>query len=373
MRSMGRATGVFSRTGSGTTAQTSGCGCKIKGMRSTVAASALSPRSARPCSMSVAGSASCAMRWQVWHWPQKSSSRRSQLAACANMRASVNFPTPRGPVKSSAWGTRCVLSAPCSACTMRGLPRNSAKPISQASWKRRLRQHRFDDLQNLLGDFVRRAHGTAQGIETLNADPRRVSRKRIVNFGGVRKVVQAGLLQIVGGGSVIAGSLLLDHFLGFRRRHAEIQDQLFARQAVDGIFHVADPIEKFRAFLRHATRALMRKIGAHVSVGKNNLAIAQRGFQFGFGFQTVAGVEQCSEAWVDLLERAKLAVQELPHKFAEARIVFREPGLVHGVAALAQRARQEFHLRAFAAAVDALDGDEFPERGGFPWRGAHES
>ena len=34
-------------------------------MRSTVAASALSPRSARPCSISSCGSASSAMRWQV--------------------------------------------------------------------------------------------------------------------------------------------------------------------------------------------------------------------------------------------------------------------------------------------------------------------
>ena len=34
--------------------------------------------------------------------PQKSSVRRSQLAACANMRARVNLPTPRGPVNSKA-------------------------------------------------------------------------------------------------------------------------------------------------------------------------------------------------------------------------------------------------------------------------------
>ena len=36
------------------------------------------------------------------HSPQKSSRNRSQLAACANIRASVNFPTPRGPEKSIA-------------------------------------------------------------------------------------------------------------------------------------------------------------------------------------------------------------------------------------------------------------------------------
>src|SRR5437899_6340144 len=70
------------------------------------------------------------MRWHVAHSPQKSSFIRSQLAACANMRASVNFPTPRGPVKSKACGTRPLRSAPRNASTMRSLPRNSEKPIS---------------------------------------------------------------------------------------------------------------------------------------------------------------------------------------------------------------------------------------------------
>ena len=47
-------------------------------------------------------------RRQVAHSPQKSSLSRSQLAACANMRASVNFPTPRGPANSMACGTRSL-------------------------------------------------------------------------------------------------------------------------------------------------------------------------------------------------------------------------------------------------------------------------
>ena len=133
MRSIGRATGFFSRTGSGTSAQTSGCGCRISGTRSTVAASALSPRSASPCSTSRCGSASSATRWQVAHPPQKSSLRRSQFAACANMRARVNLPTPRGPVKSSEWGTRPLRRAPRSAATTRSLQRKSEKPMVSSS------------------------------------------------------------------------------------------------------------------------------------------------------------------------------------------------------------------------------------------------
>ena len=71
------------------------------------------------------------MRLQVSHSPQKSSLRRSQLAACANMRASVYLPTPRGPVKSRACGTRSLRSAPRRAATIRSLPRNSEKPMYQ--------------------------------------------------------------------------------------------------------------------------------------------------------------------------------------------------------------------------------------------------
>ena len=51
------------------------------------------------------------------------------VAACANMRARVNLPTPREPVKSNAWGTRLLRRAPRSAVTIRWLPRNSENPI----------------------------------------------------------------------------------------------------------------------------------------------------------------------------------------------------------------------------------------------------
>jgi hypothetical protein len=45
---------------------------------------------------------SLAITWQGPHSPQKSSGSLSQLAACANIRASVNFPTPRGPANNMA-------------------------------------------------------------------------------------------------------------------------------------------------------------------------------------------------------------------------------------------------------------------------------
>ena len=103
-------------------------------MRSTAAASALSPRSASPASISGWGFASIARRKQEAHSPQKSSFRRSQLAAWANIRASVYLPMPRGPVKSSALGTRSRRSIPRRALTMRSLPRNVANPIGCLSF-----------------------------------------------------------------------------------------------------------------------------------------------------------------------------------------------------------------------------------------------
>src|SRR6202043_401995 len=125
--------GVFNRTGSGTTAHTSGCVCKISGVRSTIAASALSPRSANPSCTKLVGSASKATRLQVSHSPQKSSFNRSQVAACANIRASVYLPTPPAPVNSSACGTRSARNAPRNAFTMRSLPTKSLKPITTIS------------------------------------------------------------------------------------------------------------------------------------------------------------------------------------------------------------------------------------------------
>ena len=39
-------------------------------------------------------------------------------------------------------------------------------------------------------------------------------------------------------------------------------------------------------------RGLMGEIGADVAVGEDNLALVQGGFEFGLGFEAIAGVEQ---------------------------------------------------------------------------------
>src|SRR5258706_5704300 len=205
---MGRATGVFRRTGSGTKAQTSGCDCRISGTRSTVAASALSPRSARPCSSNACGLASKLMGWHVLHSPQKSSVRRSQFAACANMRARVNLPTPRGPVKSKAWRTRWVRKAPRRAATIRSLPRNSAKPMGLDTFSRLRRngcaQNRVHACEDLAGDLFYRAHCSAGGIKTFDDYPWCAAGELIVHSRCVLEMAQAGLLQVLLGMGVAA-------------------------------------------------------------------------------------------------------------------------------------------------------------------------
>src|SRR5260370_21790999 len=64
------------------------------------------------------------------HSPQKSSGSLWQLAACENIRASVNFPRPRVPAKSMACGILPVASIPRRATTIRELPRNSENGMS---------------------------------------------------------------------------------------------------------------------------------------------------------------------------------------------------------------------------------------------------
>ena len=166
-------------------AHTSGCVSRRSGTRSTVAASGRSPRCANPCSMRGRRPASRPMRRHGSQSPQKSSGSRSQFAACANMRASVNFPTPRGPENSIACGTRSADSMPRSAATTRGLPWNSEKlkeVLSKSSSGGRLGENSLfyranDSAMNLLWRIQR----AGPGVGTVDAHPGGPSCQTIVN------------------------------------------------------------------------------------------------------------------------------------------------------------------------------------------------
>jgi hypothetical protein len=93
------------------------------------------------------------------------------------------------------------------------------------------------------------------------------------------------------------------------------------------------------------------------------LAVVEGRLEFRLGFEAVAGIEKGGEVGVDAFERAEIAIQELADHLTEPGIVLRKAGGIDGVAASLEGKRQEFDLRALAAAVNAFDGDEFSRSG----------
>ena len=65
---------------------------------------------------------------------------------------------------------------------------------------------------------------------------------------------------------------------------------------------------------------------------------------------------------INIFQRAKIAVQELPHQFAEELLVVRKANLRHGDAFRFQRPHQQLDLRAFSGAVNPFNNDEFSAR-----------
>src|SRR5580704_6890817 len=154
----------------------------MRGTRSTVEASALSPRSARPCSMSFWGSASWAMALQGGHSPQKSSGRRSQLAACANILARMNLPTPRVPDvtfregRSRFWNCREIRQI----LEPREPARRSVQPCLTFL---RYGKQRLYRLQHFRGDVFGHSQGICCGIIALDGGPGPLTREHVVHFG----------------------------------------------------------------------------------------------------------------------------------------------------------------------------------------------
>src|SRR6185437_6917910 len=355
MRIMGRATGSYGRTGSGTSAHTSGCVCTISGIRSTVAASAFSPRSRSPASTSAGVSARSPIRRQCGHSPQKSSRRRSQVAACAKKRASVYLPTPRGPVKSSALGTRSRRSIARSAFTIRSLPRNALNPMRSAPGSR-ARKHAFvHDGQNLPMNFVRGAQPLRVLVEAFDSRPTRVAREVVVDRECRAQVSGIRFLNISPQLRIFAGRLLGDQVLCFLSGHAEVNRHVFRREPVYLVFELSHPGEKYLAALRRHSRALVRKVGSDVAVGQENLSLREIGFAPFFCLQAIPRVEQHGKVRVHGVQRAECAVQELRGHLAEkAGIVWEaEPGKRE--LAGFEGAREEIELRAFPRAINPFE------------------
>src|SRR6267154_1248234 len=280
------------------------------------------------------------------------------------MRARVNLPTPRGPVKSRACGTRPVRKAPRRAVTTRSLPRNSAKPMRSATFFRLSRyccaEHRRHDGQHLARDFFHRAHGSSLCIEALNGDPRRAAGELIVHSRRILQMAQAGLQEILLRSGIGALRFEGDQFLGLERRNAQVQDKVLSWKVVNVVLEVFDPASKVVSFFWRNARGLMGQIGADVAVDQNDFTFVEGCLDLWFGLEAITGIKQRSEVRVHSFERAQFTVEKLAYHFAEPGIVLRKSSRVNAVPAFAggDDAVQHIHLSAFPAAIDAFDGNE---------------
>src|SRR5215469_16155167 len=223
------------------------------------------------------------MRRQESQSPQQSSFRRSQLAACANTRASVYLPIPRGPVKSRALGTRSRFNIPRRALTIRWLPRNSLNPIcaftitykSSSRCSPGFQEASFDRLENFSVDCVRRAKSAGLRIEAFNAHPVGLLRKFVIDFRGGFQMSDAGFEDVALKLRVVARTFLADKPVSFRYRNAQIDDEILSGQHVDLVFELLEPVDEFPAVFATNARTLVGEIRSDIAVCQNGSADAK--------------------------------------------------------------------------------------------------
>src|SRR6201987_2906 len=176
------------------------------------------------------------MRRHESHSPQKSSFRRSQFADCANIRASVYLPIPRGPVKSRALGTRSRFSIPRRALTIRWLPRNSLNPITISPLRTRsssrralgLQEASFDRAENFGLDCVRRTKSAGLRVEAFDLHPVGLLREVVVDFSGGFKMSDARFKDVALKLGLVARTFLANKSMSFRHRDAQIDDEILS-------------------------------------------------------------------------------------------------------------------------------------------------
>ena len=76
--------------------------------------------------------------------------------------------------------------------------------------------------------------------------------------------------------------------------------------------------------------SLVGEIRGDIAIGKDQFALFERGGELLLGLEAVSGVKKRGEVWVNGLERAEIAVQELPDHFSEPGFVVRKPRRIDG-------------------------------------------
>src|SRR5271169_1389384 len=91
---------------------------------------------------------------------------------------------------------------------------------------------------------------------------------------------------------VLAFCLLTYKLLRLAWRNTQVENEVLAGKAVDGILQMLNPTEKLRAFFRVGASDLVSQIGSHVAVHQDDVTRVQSRFDSRFGFKAVSRVEQ---------------------------------------------------------------------------------
>lgn len=171
-------------------------------------------------------------------------------------------------------------------------------------------------------------------------------------------MAKAGFQDVSLGPGVAAGGLPGNERLRFSRRNAQVEHQVFARQAVDAVLEIFDPIyESVTLGGVHASR-LMREIRADVTVDEHDPALGERGAQVWPSLEAIAGVKRGGQSRIEAFDITEIAVEESPDHLSETRVVLWKSRRIGRETARGERSFEQVELRSFAATVDAFDGDE---------------
>jgi hypothetical protein len=161
--------------------------------------------------------------------------------------------------------------------------------------------------------------------------------------------------------SVGALRFLTDEFLRHTGWNAKVDDAIFTREIVNFVFQVANPAGKFFAFGWRNAGGLVREVGANVAVDQDDLTLGESRFNFAFGFEAIAGLEQRGEMRIHGSQGAEFTVEKLADHFAEPGVVLRKSCGVDADARVIEGGGEQIELRALAAAVDTFNGDELAQ------------
>jgi len=147
------------------------------------------------------------------------------------------------------------------------------------------------------------------------------------------------------------------------RRQVEKDRRVGPGQAEHAELEVFDPVHERRALVGRQLGGLVRNVGSDVAIVDDHVATLVEPLQFVAVFEPVAGIQNGDELGMNGVERPERAVEVVADLAPEQGLLIRRKrddggGQVVRLAPLAQ----QFGLRAFAASVDAFEGDAYSHK-----------